>query len=223
MKRVLFATVLLALLLGSFTSAFAAAPEQAEAVLGEVWWFIGNGFLPFERVDMYLYRPDTLAGWPFAVGPNFGTWFAAMPESADRRQSYPTWQYANVWGQYFAEFMLPRDEAWYPCSYPYKWKCNWVWYPGDPINPPVIEWHSPVNQGNFELGLIWPWFDDYVWWLTDDFAAALAAANPQDTVAPLQAKMVGETGFGFVFDFEVTGYYWKWTDLEDDFYYLGLP
>jgi hypothetical protein len=220
MRRLLFVTIALVLLLGSFSPAFAQEPE---AVLGEVWFFFGNGFIPGERVDMYLFRPSTEAGWPFAGGPNFGTYFAPMFESADRRQSYPAFQFADEFGGYFAEFMLPREETWYPCSYPYKWKCNFVIFPGSPLELPVVEWHSPVNQGNFEFPLIWPWYDTATLVNTGDIDMALAAANPADTVAPLQAKMIGASGNGFIFSWEVTGYFWKLSDLHDPFTLVTLP
>jgi hypothetical protein len=218
MKRLLFVAVLLVLLFGTFSTALAQEPP---AQLGEVWWFYGTGFLPFERVDMYLYRPSTLAGWPFAGGPYWGTWWWTDTDSEMRRQSWPAWQFADGFGVYYAEFMLPRDEVWFPCSYPYKWNCNFVIYPGDPINPPVIEYHSPAYQGNFEFGLEWPHYDVYTYLATADFDAALAVANPYDTVSPLEAYMIGESGYGFVFSMEVDGYFWKWTDLEDGFYWVG--
>jgi len=218
MKRLLFVAVLLVLLFGTFSTALAQEPP---AQLGEVWWFYGTGFLPFERVDMYLYRPSTLAGWPFAGGPYWGTWGWTDTDSEMRRQSWPTWQHADGFGVYYAEFMLPRDEVWFPCSYPYKWNCNFVIYPGDPINPPVIEYHSPAYQGNFEFGLEWPHFDVYTYLATADFDAALAVANPADTVSPLEAYMIGESGYGFVFSMEVDGYFWKWSDLEEPFYWVG--
>jgi len=235
MKRVLLVAVALVVLLTTFGTAF--AQEPSDAVLGEVWWFWGAGFDPVydvqedlwyqQRVDMYLYRPSTLAGWPADMGgPNFGTFFAAYPESVEgwpgRRQSWPTWQYADWDGFYYAEFMLPRDEAWYPCSYPYKWNCNFV-VPTTPVTPPDIYYHSPVWQDDFELGLAWPYYDALYYALTDDFLGAWAMANPQDTVAPMQAIMLGETGMYYEFDFEVIGYYWKWTDLPEDFYWVPVP
>jgi len=228
MKRVLFTTVLLVLLIGTFSTALAQEPP---AQLGEVWWFWGPNFLPGERVDMYLYRPATLvyddvldawvSEWPFAGGPWWGTWWWTGGDSTMRRQSWPAWQYADAYGAYYAEFMLPRDEVWYPCSYPYKWNCNYVVYPGDPVNPPVFEYHSPAYQGNFELGLEWPHFDAWTAYVVGDWDAALAMANPMDTVSPLQAYMIGETGYAYIFDFEVDGYFWKWSDLEDGFYWVG--
>jgi len=201
MRKVLFASVALVMLLSLFVgSAVAAEPKRADqliqAQLGEVWGFYFGGFLPFERVDAWMYRPSTLAGWPFVDPPVAGTWWWTGGESQVRRQSWPTWQFADMFGYYFTMFMLPRDEVWFPCSYPFKWKCNYI------IDPYTIEWHSPATQP-FELGMYWPWLDYD------------AAANPMDTVSPLEVWLVGETGFGWIIEFEVTGYYWKWTDIND--------
>jgi hypothetical protein len=225
MRRLLFVGVLLVLLFGTFSTAIAQEPP---AQLGEVWWFLGPGFAPGEEVNMYLYRPPTVDAlgvptWPFAGGPWWGTWYWPGGDSADRRQSWPAWQNADAFGVYYAEFMLPRDEVWYPCSYPYKWNCNYVLYPGDPINPPIVEYHSPAWQGNFELGLEWPHFDAYTYFVMGDWLGALAMANPMDTVSPLTAKMLNTAGAGYFFDFEVDGYYWKWSDLEEPFYWIGWP
>jgi hypothetical protein len=89
--------------------------------------------------------------------------------------------------------MLPRDEAWYPCSFPHKWKCNYV------DDSAAVEWHSPASQP-FETGLYWPWLD------------VDPAANPMDTVSPLEVWLVSET-FARTIAFEITGYYWKLSDL----------
>ena len=101
MKRVLFATVVLVMLLSSFTSAFAAeSPDQATpALLGDVWWFYVDFGLPYIQVDAYLYRPSTLGGWPWA-GPDNGTWWWTGPDSSQRRQSWPAYQMTDVWGWY---------------------------------------------------------------------------------------------------------------------------
>jgi hypothetical protein len=201
MRKVLFAAVALVMLLSLFAgSAVAAEPKRVEqnyiGQLGEVWFHYYGGFFPFERVDAYLYRPSTLAGWPLVDPPVVGTWWWTGDGSQVRRQSWPDWQFADMFGYYFTQFMLPRDEVWFPCSYPLKWKCNYI------IDPYTIEWHSPATQP-FELGMYWPWLDYD------------AAANPMDTVSPLEVWLVGETGFGWIIEFEVTGYYWKWTDIND--------
>jgi hypothetical protein len=235
MRRVLFVSVVLALLLGTVGTAFAQGngvePTYPSAQLGEVWWFWATGYDPFERVDIYLYRPSTLDGWPWYFaddtqdGPYYGGFFAAAgaTDPWKHRQTFPAWQFANGYGAYYGEFMLPREDTWYPCDWPYQWKCNTVWYPGDPFNPPVIEWHSPADQGNFEFPLIWPWYDAYVLFVTDDPIAALDAANPMDTVAPLMAIVRSQFHDDWAVRWEITGYFWKWTDLEDGWYPVGLP
>ena len=171
MRKVLFTAVALVMLLSLFaSSAFAAEPKRVDASnqaqLGEVWWFYFSGFAPGERVDAYMYRPSTMAGWPFVDAPVAGTWWWTGGDSAVRRQSWPAYQYADDWGFYFTMFMLPRDEVWYPCSFPLKWKCNYA------IDPFTTEWHSPATQP-FEAGMYWPWLD------------YSAAANPMDTVSPV--------------------------------------
>jgi hypothetical protein len=201
MKRVLFATVVLVILLGSFSSAFADEPQQATAAkLGEVWWFYFDFGVPFVGVDAYLYRPSTLGGWPFAGGPNFGTWWWTGPDSAQRRQSWPTWQNADEWGWYYTEFMLPRDEVWYPCGFPLQWKCNYV---VDPFG--TIEWHSPADM-DYDCRFVNPFVLECLdWpWLVD----------PQDTVSPLQVWLIDEFGFAYIIDFEILGMYWTFSDFE---------
>lgn len=231
MRRVLFITLLLALLLTTFGSASAQVSDAA--VLGEVWWFWGGGYTPVydpkedvwmqQRVDMYLYRPDTTDGvWPFVGDIVLGTYMMPYFESPLRRQTWPAWQYADWDGFYYAEFMLPRDEAWFPCSYPYKWNCNYL-FQANPTAPIEIEYHSPYWQADFELGLAWPYYDLATYILTDDFEAAWLTANPMDTTHPIVAYMVGETGLTYAFPFEILGYFWKWTDLEESFYWIPVP
>jgi hypothetical protein len=210
MRRVLFATIVLVMLLGSFSSAFAAEPVRVEqatpAVLGEVWWFYfpfpipPSSPLPGVRVDAYLYRPSTMGGWPWP-GPDWGTWWWTGPDSEQRRQSWPAWQYTDIWGYYYAEFLFPRDEAWFPCGFPLKWQCNFV---VDQFG--TMEWHSPymnvyecrATANPFvDECLIWPW-----------------AVDPQDTVSPMEVYLIDEFGGGYIIPFEVLGMFWKWEDLE---------
>jgi hypothetical protein len=207
MRRVLFVTIVLVMLLGSFSSAFAAEPQRVEqvtpALLGEVWWFYFDFGAPGIRVDAYMYRPSTLLGWPFAGGPDYGTWWWTGPDSEMRRQSWPTYQYTDMWGWYYAEFMFPRDEVWFPCSFPLKWKCNYLIDPGSPVDPPVYEYHSPyamayecVLDGAVLICLDWPW-----------------AVAPYDTVSPMEVYLIDEYGFGYVIPFEILGMYWKFSDI----------
>jgi hypothetical protein len=208
MRRVLFLILALVLLMPA-GAAFADAPaglspqvpdQAAPALLGEVWFFLGTGYYPFERVDVYLYAPSTLAGWPYTTGPDFGTYFMPIGESEMRRQSYAEdFLYADEFGYYYAEFLLPRDEAWYPCSFPLKWKCNYTLAGG------AVEYHSPAAMA-YEcegiLCLTWPY-----------------AVDPMDTVAPMEAWMIGEYALStapspvYVFPFEVLGMYWKFSDI----------
>jgi len=207
MRRVLFATIVLVMLLGSFSSAFAAEPQRIEqvtpALLGEVWWFYFDFTIPYIRVDAYMYRPSTLAGWPFAGGPDYGTWWWTGPDSEMRRQSWPSYQYTDDYGYYYAEFMFPRDEVWFPCSYPLKWKCNYMVDPGTPTTPPTYEYHSPyamayecVLEGMVLYCLDWPW-----------------TPAPYDTVSPVEVYLIDEFGFGYIIPFEILGYYWKFSDI----------
>ncbi len=67
MRKVLFASVALVMLLSLFVgNAVAAEPKRIDqliqAQLGEVWGFYFGGYLPFERVDAYMYRPID-PGW----------------------------------------------------------------------------------------------------------------------------------------------------------------
>jgi hypothetical protein len=248
MRRVLFATIVLVLLLGSFSSAFADEPQRVEqaqpATLGEVWWFYYPFGAPGIRVDAYMYRPGTALwvpnpalsqggdwvalGWPFAGGPTWGTWWwgaqsvdgdvhiappedptvATANDSEQRRMNLsghaanpddpdPIFLYTDVWGYYYAEFMFSRDEVWFPCSYPLKWKCNYT------IDAWTTEFHSPremwyeciqVAPGIWEC-LDWPW-----------------ALEPADTVSPLEVYLIDEFGFAWIIPFEITGYFWNWSD-----------
>jgi len=201
MKRVLLVTVALVILLGSFSTAFAAEPEQATpALLGEVWWFYFDFVTPDISVDAYLYRPSTVGGWPFAGGPSYGTWWWEGPASQQRRQSWPAYQTTDEWGWYYAEFMFPRDSVWFPCGFPLQWQCNYV---VDQLG--TIEWHSPyamayecrwINPFLMEC-LDWPW-----------------AVAPYDTVSPMQVWLIDEFGFAYIIDFEILGMYWKFSDFE---------
>jgi hypothetical protein len=201
MRRVLFTAIALLILLGSFSTAFAAEPQRVEeidwAILGEVWWFYFDFGIPDMRVDAYMYRPSTLAGWPFAGGPEYGTWWWTGPDSEMRRQSWPTYQYTDMWGWYYAEFMFPRDEVWFPCSFPYKWKCNYI------LDPWAMEYHSPAAQP-FECYWDGPWLICLDWpWLI----------NPADTVSPMEVYLIDEYGGGYIIPFEILGYYWKFSDV----------
>jgi len=217
MRKALFLTMVLVLLAGTYVTASAQG-----VVLGDTLELTVTGLGPYEGVDVYLYRPSTLEGWPFTTGPDFGTYFWPMDESAWRRQSYPDYQEADVLGNYYAEFMLPRDEAWYPCSYPYKWNCNI-------LGAGAVEFHSPVWQDDFEAGLAWPYYDSVYFEATDDFLGAWLLANPMDTVHP-HVVIIDAESFDVAVGIpvEVLGYYWKVSDLEydlddQDFEFIPVP
>jgi hypothetical protein len=174
-------------------------------LLGEIVW----GYVPFGtpgiRVDTYLYRQSTEEGWPWEGGPQYGTYFMPAPASEMRRQSWPTYQYTDQFGFYYVEFMLPRDEVWYPCSFPLKWKCNYQLPPMANGEVVPIEYHSPaamvyecreIRPLVFEC-LDWPW-----------------AQDPQDTVAPLEVWAIDEFGDAYYAQAEVLGMYWKFSDLK---------
>jgi hypothetical protein len=255
MKRLftVFTVVFVMLLVAS--SAFAGAPPQkpagmesqgytayapawdpwefdpAATILGSVWdfefWLTDPyGFLaPYHPVDIYLWQPSTLSGWPLTgIGPT--GWYVPIGESELRRQSWPAYQGTDMFGYYYSEFMLPRDEAWYPCSFPCKWKCNF-W---DPIAGTEI-YHSPMASvyvyrpgvGSNEWSylyypLYWPFKFDGWWWYGDPYDVTPSTVDPQDTVAPLTAWAVEASYGSFIenayWEFEVLGYFWSTRDLE---------
>lgn len=121
------------------------------------------------------------------------------------------YKYANGLGGYYSQFMLPRDEVWFPCSYPYKWKCNyevaadtWVIH-----SPAVLVTDFTLNGGN-----PWPWF----------WADGTQLFNP-DTVAPVQIDIFdpSTSPMGYSFELEIAGYFWKYSDLEEPWYPIVLP
>jgi hypothetical protein len=247
MRRVLFAVVMVAALLVPASSAFAQdgiCPydgPQADGwwLLGEIWWtpdwlaaptdpLLGGdpdcwSWFPGERVDGYMTRLSTIGGWPLLQAPIMGDWWVTLPASEQRRMTYEfegdMWKYANDWGGYYAQFMLPRDEVWFPCSYPYKWKCNYQ------VNINTFEFHSPaamayecVLQGLALVCLDWPWyFDDGV---------TVTQAAPYDTISPVVIDIWNPDvpfPFGYEFELEIAGYFWKWTDLKDPWYPVICP
>ena len=142
MRRVLFLTLVVVMLLSISTSVFADQPQQVDqnyvGQLGEVWFHNYGGFWPYEQVDAQLHRPSTLVSWPFPDPPAVGSAWAVVGESAYRRQ---TFAYADGDGYVFTGFKLPKEETWYPCSFPLKWKCGL---------------HSPATQP-FQPPLVWPY------------------------------------------------------------------
>jgi hypothetical protein len=182
---------------------------------------------PFERVDAYMWRPPTcdvwdydfgycvcadydfvaetcvnqfLSVWPLTQAPIMGTWWMSQPGSDYRRMSYAEDYFlADMFGGYYAEFMLPRDEVWFPCSFPLKWKCNF-------ITPTGIEYHSPAAmayecwmEGLNLVCLDWPW-----------------AVAPYDTIAPVVIDIFNSENmfpYGFEYELEIAGMFWKLSDI----------
>jgi hypothetical protein len=210
MRRLLYVLLVVAMLVIPAGTAFAKEkPEQ----IPDGWWLLGelwdtpdygnpafDVWAPFERVDAYLQRPSTLAGWPLTQAPIMGTWWATLDASQERRMSYAEdYFYADMFGGYFAEFMLPRDEVWFPCSFPLKWKCNF-------ITPNGTEYHSPAAmayecwmEGLNLVCLDWPW-----------------AVAPYDTISPLNVNIYNTYNmfpYGFQYELEIAGMFWKLSDI----------
>jgi len=181
---------------------------------------------PFERVDAFMWRPPTcdwydfdlgycicadydfvldvcvneFEMWPLTQAPIMGTWWMDLPGSDYRRMSYAEdYFYADMFGGYYAEFMLPRDEVWFPCSFPLKWKCNF-------LTPTGIEYHSPAAmayecwwEGLNLVCLDWPW-----------------AVAPYDTISPVVFDIFNSENlfpYGFEYELEIAGMFWKLSDI----------
>jgi hypothetical protein len=212
MRRLLYFMVIVAMLAIPASATFADEPTVEQIpdgwwILGEIWNTPDYGdpafavWAPYERVDAYMWRPSTLAGWPLTQAPIMGTWWLPTDYSDYRRMSYAEdYFYADMFGGYYAEFMLPRDEVWFPCSYPLKWKCNFVTGPG------VTEYHSPAAmayecwwEGLNLVCLDWPW-----------------AVAPYDTISPVVidiANFENPFPYGFEYELEIAGYFWKVSDI----------
>lgn len=223
MKRALFILTILALLLpltafaegpqeGDYQAVAAETPQQNFFILGEqieFAFFVIDPFgfpIPDFPVDIRLYRPSTEFGWPLFQAQTPGTGYLIVGESEMRRQSWPAYQATNEFGLYYAKFMLPRDNVWYPCGYPCRWECDFY----DPFTD-TWERHSPLVvvdlYKSFEdwlfAPLYWPWI------------------APADTVHPMEAwAFEGGTWYvlgGGVWELEIDGYFWKTSDLEVDY------
>jgi hypothetical protein len=212
MKRVLYTLILIAMLAVPGT-ALAEKPQVVEQIqdgwwlLGEIWWTpdaLATSALwgPFERVDAYMTRPSTMLGWPLTQAPIMGTWWLTMGPSEQRRMSYAEdYFYANWWGGYYAEFMLPRDEVWFPCDWPLQWQCNYL------VDPFTIEYHSPAAMA-YECQFIdpfnlicldWPW-----------------AVAPYDTISPVVIDIFNTEApfpWGVQYELEIAGMFWKFSDI----------
>lgn len=192
-------------------------------------------------VGGYLYRPAT-PGVPGAAADQYAWWFpgnfadptqwiAGTGDSQVRRQTGVGT--TDALGYFYGFFMVPRDEVWYPCSYPCKWKCNVYSIPlGE-----YVEMHSPaaitfqynaptLDQAIWWMShepLFWPW--DMFW--VDPFLGyvnpyyipydwTVIDASPFDTVHPLELWIVEEVSYyaAYLFENKVWGYTWKNTDLQ---------
>jgi hypothetical protein len=218
MRRVLYLFLIVVMLAVPASTVFAEPTQElpgGDWYLGELVPIAVGGFTPGERVDAWLYRPSTIAGWPLAtqppvMGPTGNMWWWEGPASQQRRWSFSETggtplEVADAFGIWGAILMLPRDEVWYPCSFPLKWKCNYELAPG------VYELHSPqtVNYIGFppEFAYLeyWPWIDIFG-----------AAADPMDTISPLEIDVFNYIPpiIGPQFEVVITGYDWKWTDID---------
>jgi len=213
MKRVLYILVLVAMLAVPFGTALADEPQVVEQI-PDGWWVLGELWTtpdalaatplwsPFEPVDAYMTRPSTLAGWPLTQAPILGTWWLTMPASEQRRMSYAEdYFFANWFGGYYAEFMLPRDEVWFPCDWPLQWQCNYL------VDPFTIEYHSPavmvyecLPTDPFNvICLDWPW-----------------AVDPHDTISPVVIDIFNTQAqypWGVEYELEIAGMFWKFSDI----------
>lgn len=178
--------------------------------------------LPLFPVDISLYRPSTLAGWPLNQAPSPGSGWLMVDESAFRRQTWPKDKATNEWGIYQAKFMLPRENTWFPCGYPCRWQCDFY----DGLTD-TWDRHFPYSlipvlprSGHPDDFLYWP-----LYWPNSIFGDPIT----MDAVHPLEAwAFQGDTwnvltvfdgvavGPG-IFEAEVQGYWWKASDLEVDY------
>lgn len=213
MRKVLYILVLLAMLAVPAGSAFAAEPQVIEQIpdgwwlLGELWWTpdalaATPLWAPFEPVDAYMTRPSTLDGWPLTQAPIMGTYWMEIGASQQRRMSYAEdYFFANAFGGYYAEFMLPRDEVWFPCDWPLQWKCNYV------IDPFTIEYHSPAVMA-YECRMLDPFTMECLDWPW--------AVAPYDTISPVTIEVFNTNAlypWGVQYELEIAGMFWKFSDI----------
>jgi hypothetical protein len=248
MRRVVFVVAVLAMLVIPAGSAFAQEDGVCPYsdpnpdgwwILGEIWWtpdwlaaptdpLLGGDpdcfdWVPGERVDGYMTRLSTIAGWPLSQAPIMGDWWWLGGASEQRRMTYEfsgdMWKYANEYGGYYAEFMLPRDEVWFPCSYPYKWQCNYqVSANTYAVHSPAVMAYECVIEGVTLVCLDWPWYFDN--------GVTVVPADPYDTISPVVIDIFNSEApfpYGYEFELEIAGYFWKWSDLEGPWYPVIFP
>jgi hypothetical protein len=234
MKKIVYAVVVLAMLALPVSSAFASEPNVSDAwipapgyygdvVLGQPLPFAATGFIPNSRVDGWLFRPPTVdlwgnpLPWPLNYVPNTpptaaGYAWALLGGSNIRRVTFAetegtVFERADSFGNYLVPVMLPRDEVWYPCSFPLKWKCNYN------IGTPAEEFHSPrfmvYGPGT---PLQWPWIDG----IPGVLPAFGAASDPQDVISPLWIIVSDyqDPQYGWVWEATVLGMGWVRSDYD---------
>lgn len=254
MQRKLFVVLSLVVLLSlAASTAFAAEPAKTNAtqfsyegewMLGEVveaavvaFDPITNIVLPYHAVDVWLYRPQTIAFEPWfpAEWGLAGEWIKEDFDSGLRRQSWPKYQMSDAFGFYYFKFMLPRDEVWYPCSFPCKWKCNYYnpFYGWDFHSPKVLWFSYPDAWTLTHMPLFWPWDLDWVdpwlgpigaygpppFYLHYDYPVG-QDATPFDTVHPMEmwvVEPVSATAM-YLFEMKIVGYRWRTTDVQIEYY-----
>jgi hypothetical protein len=263
MRNKLFAVLSLVVLLSLVTTSVFAAEPQAPAIGTETlwggWWMLGevaefivpafdpitgdsiNGpFLLNWPVDVWLYRPDTApfasrfpAEWAALPGP---WWIKPEGESSLRRQSWPMYTGSDAFGWYYAKFMLPRENTWYPCGFPCRWECNY-WsgpplYVYDEMHSPYELWFSyPDVETMTYWPLFWPW--DMNWlepgqgFVNPYYVPYGVGVDPLpwDTVHPMEIWITegwGDTAM-YILEVGMLGYQWKTSDPEVHRYYEDWP
>jgi hypothetical protein len=245
MRRVLFGSVVLVMLLGIASVAFAQAPpmpptygDYDEDVLGDVWTYNYPGFMPFERVDVYLWRPPTAywdasvgawldTGWPLTIdgvnveGPFWGTWWWGSSAMGDNDAYMPPPETPLV-DQYNSgpmrrqnlnnedEVFLYADEfGWYYAAFMHS-RDEGLYKCGFPLQWKCNYWLDPFTFVYHSPVVVLYEYDWLMWWPW--------ALDPQDTIGPLEAHTYGEfwaLGMSpyYIEPYEVTGYSWKLSDL----------
>jgi hypothetical protein len=225
-----YVLIVLAMLVVPASGVFATEPQAVEQIPGGDWYLgelvpiLTDGWAPFERVDAWLTRPAATYpdGWPLVtqppiVGPTGNWWWWTGPASEQRRWSFAEtegtpFETSDMFGIWGAVLMLPRDEVWYPCSFPLKWKCNY-YVNGEYFlhSPQTLNFAPSFCDENgqncfpFPVALrYWPWMDLFG-----------AAADPKDTISPLwiDIQNYGAPPMGYQFEVVITGYDWKWSDI----------
>jgi len=225
MRRILYLLLVVVMLAVPASSVFAAEPQIIEQIpsgdfyLGELVLIYTDIWDPMERVDAFLYRPATgeyPAGWPLTAqapidGPTGNTWWKEEAASQQRRWSFADtegtiFETSDMFGIWAVILMIPRDENWYPCSFPLKWKCNYYSAEaGYELHSPQLINYLPSSTEPFPAALqYWPWMDIFG-----------AAADPQDTISPLEIDVMDYDLFrtGIQFETVIVGYDWRWSDI----------